>query len=195
MARKRLSDGDWDLVRIDIEVYSMSRTSIAKKYGIGTTTVTDKVIKEGWLKGSAAELVNEKVDIIKNILSEKSTTIRQPTDKNRQKTDKQEISQVSRQYNQAVNDLVVANFATDFFKKLEDLDFINTAMDKTHNLMQLATKPEEVKTSVDTAIKTGQLAGALPLFGSSSVNVNTQQNVQVEQTMGDDELDRIIEGG
>ena len=181
MANRRLTDEEWESVKIDIEVHSMSRPTLSKKYGVGKTTITDKVIKEGWIKGGAKGIIDEKISHVNAVLNAKPTVSRQPTDKKRQPTDNRQAEMTTDRYNDAVNDMVVGSFSTMFLRKLEELDFINLAMDKTSELMKTAQTPSEVKDSVDTAIKTGQLAFAIPLFSSQVTTINNTAQAAVVQ--------------
>ena len=64
----RLTADEWERVRADYEVRSMSFNELSKKYGIGKSTISKRVNSEGWIKGKSEPLVDKKVNIINGLI-------------------------------------------------------------------------------------------------------------------------------
>ena len=55
------SDKEWEAVRVDREVHSLSYSAIAKKHPMSKASIINKSNSEGWNKGKADHLISKKV--------------------------------------------------------------------------------------------------------------------------------------
>jgi len=76
----RLTADEWERVRADYEVRSMSFNELSKKYGIGKSTISKRVNSEGWIKGKSEPLVEKKINVINELvdIAEKSEPLGEP---------------------------------------------------------------------------------------------------------------------
>jgi hypothetical protein len=76
----RMSEEDWKLARLDYETYQLSFGDIAKKYGVGKTTIADRAKKEGWQKGKNEQLAEIKAFVdneLEKLDAENRTAVRE----------------------------------------------------------------------------------------------------------------------
>jgi len=56
---------DWVKIRDAFEIEGLSYAKITKKFGVAKATISEKVKKEGWIKGKAEHIISSKVLNIK----------------------------------------------------------------------------------------------------------------------------------
>ena len=55
------SDSQWDKVRVDYEVHSMSINALSKKHKIARAAITTRSKKHEWVKGKTDNVISRKV--------------------------------------------------------------------------------------------------------------------------------------
>ena len=169
MARKRLKESEWDEVRICMEIQGLSLGDIAKQFGVGKSTISEKATKEGWKKGGAVEHIeSKKADIVK-ILATKPNAL---TNDNEPATER---------YNTAINKIVLGDLADEFWQEMQRLDFIKMGVEKAYNLMNSAEDGQAAKAATEAGINVGKLSGAIPFFAQATTINNTAQAAVVAE--------------
>jgi len=56
---------NWDKIRDSFEIEGLSYAKLTKKFGVAKATISERVKKEGWVKGRAEHIISSKVLNIK----------------------------------------------------------------------------------------------------------------------------------
>lgn len=63
----RLTAENWELVKADYEVRSLSNRELAGKYGVSEAAIRKKAKAQGWVKEESAHLIEKKASVIKDL--------------------------------------------------------------------------------------------------------------------------------
>lgn len=62
----RLTAEQWEQARADYEVRSMTADAIGRKFGVSQQAISKRAVAEKWVRGKSCEVVNKKVQAIKD---------------------------------------------------------------------------------------------------------------------------------
>ena len=63
----RLTQEQWELVRADYEVRSLSNRELASKYGVSEAAIRKKAKSQEWVKEESAHFIDKKASVIKDL--------------------------------------------------------------------------------------------------------------------------------
>ncbi|MBR3665208.1 MAG: hypothetical protein IKN64_11270 [Desulfovibrio sp.] len=63
----RLTKEQWEQIRADYEVHGLGNRELSRKYGLSTSTLSERAKKEQWVQGKTEQLVSRKIAAVKEM--------------------------------------------------------------------------------------------------------------------------------
>ena len=63
----RLTKEQWEQIRADYEIHGIGNRELSRKYGLSTSTLSERAKNEQWVQGKTEQLVSRKIAAVKEM--------------------------------------------------------------------------------------------------------------------------------